>query len=228
MRYNNRTGKLEFDNPEEEAEYCGTNQSADSNDYSSQNDSYYNDNQFEQPSYYNQPDRSTRPPQFNPHNSGGNRNYNNANRNEPYFGDNPYDYARNRYAYNHRNEYNYDTPRNNDYSGIIGGDNCATDDLSVKTKVILVCVAVVLNIIAYKISGWWLVLTLPVFFVHLIAVCGQEITAEAFGEEFTIPKKICWTIGYFITMLTIITPLPWWSVLLSLLILFIILCRHFE
>ena len=75
-------------------------------------------------------------------------------------------------------------------------------------NVILTIIAIILNILTYFVSGWWLILTL------FITLCGCIAIFDAKDDSITRSY-----IGYVVMILifiSIFTPIPWWFMLIEL------------
>lgn len=92
------------------------------------------------------------------------------------------------------------------------------EDLSVLAKIIFAGIALLLNFIAYCINPWWLILTI----LNTIFWISPTVLGDNPDKTLRIKTFAC----FVAIMITIITPLPWWSIPIAIFIAFIFISMH--
>ncbi|MBO7124787.1 MAG: hypothetical protein J6V74_02955 [Bacteroidales bacterium] len=97
---------------------------------------------------------------------------------------------------------------NSDEGGYSSGNYNSNyyDDISTITKVIFSFICMLCNYVAYRIGWGWLFLTIPMT-IHIL----DAMINELHGKSYRIKAFI----GFIAIMVTIVTPWPWWSVLIA-------------
>ncbi|MBP5504323.1 MAG: hypothetical protein J6Y24_16235 [Bacteroidales bacterium] len=80
------------------------------------------------------------------------------------------------------------------------------DDISTILKIVFATVEISSNYFAYQIGWGWLFFTIPVTFYCLVPLIEKEVVKSV---------KIRSFIGFVLIMITVLTPLPWWSILIA-------------
>ena len=209
-KYNDRTGNFEFDDEDEES----SSNSNNSDDYDDSYDDYSSNRNYNN-SYNNNSRRNNtrrnRPQSYNPrpNYSRNTRNNNSRNNSSQYYE------PRQNNTWNNYSQYNY-PPQNNTWEDNSTYDDYeyqSNDDISWVTKIAFVAISLLLNYIAYKINWCWL------FFTVIWTLVAFE---GVFKEYASKNEKIAFIIGNIATLLTVVTPLPWWSVIASSIITMVV------
>lgn len=87
-----------------------------------------------------------------------------------------------------------------------------SDVVSIKLKVLFICLFVTYNCFAYFTGIGWFVASIILTICTALAIIPNYGTNQESNKE----VRIAFFIYYSVIMLTIITPLPWWSVLLAI------------
>ncbi len=229
--YNHKTGNFEFDDEDAESSYNSydnSNNYNDSYDYSNDYDDSYDDSNDYDDSYDDSNDYNDSYVASNTYNNTYNNSYNyssNRNNNNSYYNNlrqnntrtrsnnsrnnsSQYYNPRQNNPWNNNSQY-HNPPQNNTWRDDTPYNNYeyqSDDDISWGTKVAFVAISLLLNYIAYKISWCWL------FFTVIWTLVSFE---GVFKEYSSKNEKIAFIIGNIATLLTVVTPLPWWSVIVS-------------
>ncbi len=86
------------------------------------------------------------------------------------------------------------------------------DDISLVVKILIIIAVFVLNYVTFQVGWGWLFVTVWYSFIVLCVTVEKKVAKDA---------KIAILIGYFVTMLTVVTPLPWWTVFCAMIISFV-------
>lgn len=86
------------------------------------------------------------------------------------------------------------------------------EDISLVVKILSIIAVFVLNYITFLVGWGWLFVTVWYSLIVLCVVLGPKVAKDA---------KIAILIGYLVTMLTVVTPLPWWTVFCAMIISFV-------
>ena len=124
------------------------------------------------------------------------------NHNEPYYNDLPYSQPSQPYRPSGRPQ-RYPQPNE---------DENDVDDISLVVKIFSIIAAFLLNYITFQVGWGWLFVTVWYSFIVLCVTVEKKVAKDA---------KIAILIGYFVTMLTVVTPLPWWTVFCAMIISFV-------
>ena len=113
------------------------------------------------------------------------------------------------YEYDERTGTFKHIPDNDDDSNYYQNDDSdvENDDISTITKVIFSIICMLCNYVAYRIGWGWLFLTIPMTLLLVETLIDKKIRKLVRIKSF---------IGFISIMITIIIPLPWWSVLIAI------------